>query len=234
MQPAPATVEHLGDVLDVFLHEMLDVPLVAPLRPAALVVTSRCLVRIVAELLQPPGAQPVQLTLLPPDDGDDRPVGTRDNTHERCEEELVADLESIRNRLRERQRRPEIVETCGEHHHAARPVAVEVVVEPARDPLEVRLERAALLVGEVLSVDLLGSAQQCAHPRLRVTGGRHLRRVEIQVQARGAPVLGAEAGELPQCGPRHRVGHRLPLPTMDATIVCMRLPSATESVRSTS
>src|SRR5262249_56152147 len=100
--------------------------------------------------------------------------GARENGNERRQEQFVADHEAVRNRLRQRERRPEVVQARGEDRDAPRAVAVELVVEPVRDALEVRLQRAALLVREVLAVDLLGAVQQRGHPRVRVAGGRNL------------------------------------------------------------
>ena len=138
------------------LHELLDVPLVARLRPAALVVPAGLLLEVVADLLQPPCLQPVQVSLLAPDDGDDRPVRARDDGNERREEEVPADLEAVGHGLGQGDRRPEVVEARGEDRRRLRAVTVEVVVEPARDPLEVRLQAAALLVRQILTGDLLG------------------------------------------------------------------------------
>jgi hypothetical protein len=50
---AELLVERLGDVLAVLLDEVLDVPLVARLRPAALVMASGLLLAAVDDLLEP-------------------------------------------------------------------------------------------------------------------------------------------------------------------------------------
>ena len=86
----------------------------------------------------------------------------------------MPDLEAVGDGLRQRERRPEVVQAGGEDRHALGAVAVEFVVEPAGNPLEVRLQRAALLVREVLAVDLLGAVQQRVHPGLRIAGSRNL------------------------------------------------------------
>ena len=49
-QAADALVEHLGDALQVPLDERLDVPFVARLRPAALIVPAGRVLRLVRDL----------------------------------------------------------------------------------------------------------------------------------------------------------------------------------------
>ena len=68
--------------------ELLDVPLEAGLRPAALVVPARHVVRTVDDLVQPPGAEPEQVAALAADDGDDRSLAAADERNERREVEL--------------------------------------------------------------------------------------------------------------------------------------------------
>src|SRR4051812_8027487 len=217
MQAPAAAIEDLRDVLHVLLHELLDVPLIAALRPPALVVATGGLLRVVADLLEASRAQPKELALFAADDGDDRSVCACDDRHERRQVELVADIEPIWHRLRQRQRRPEVVEARGEDDYALGAVTLEVVVEPAGDALEVGLERGALLVRQVLAVDLLGAAQECVDPSLRVARRRDLRRVEVEIQARRAAVRPPEAGGLPQRRPRSPIRQRLPR-TIAATV----------------
>ena len=61
-------VELRGDVLQVLGDELLDVALVARLRPAALVVAARLVLGAVDDLLEPPGAQPEDLAALAADE----------------------------------------------------------------------------------------------------------------------------------------------------------------------
>src|SRR4029078_4868573 len=51
-QPAHAPLDVLGDLLQVVVDELLDVPLVARLRPAALVVAARRVVGLLDDLLE--------------------------------------------------------------------------------------------------------------------------------------------------------------------------------------
>ena len=65
------------------LDARLDVALEPRLRPAALVVAARLLLEVVGDLLQAAAAEPEQLSLLAPDEGDDRPVAAPKQRHER-------------------------------------------------------------------------------------------------------------------------------------------------------
>ena len=86
-QAAHLPVELLGDLLQVLVDELLDVALVARLRPAALVVPAGLLVVVLGDLLEPPAAQPVELAALAADDGDERALAAADERHERREVE---------------------------------------------------------------------------------------------------------------------------------------------------
>ncbi len=196
-------------------------PLVATLRPTALVVLPGLLVIVFRDLLEPSGAETVELSLLAPDDGNDRPVPAAHQWDERRQVEVTADLRAVPDRLRKRERPPEVVEPGREDRKALRAVSLEVVVEPGRDPLEVRLQGGALLVCEVGPVRLVRRVQQRVHPRLGVTGGRDLGRIEVQAEADRATLLRPEPGQLAQERPCHHSSHRPPLRTMRARILCI-------------
>src|SRR5205823_4790207 len=100
------------------------------------------------------GEQSIQLALLAADDGDDRPVHPRDEGNERSEIELTSRANAVGDRLGKGERVPVVVERGREDRNALRPVAFEVVVEPAGDPLEVGFQSGACVVGEVRTVDL--------------------------------------------------------------------------------
>jgi hypothetical protein len=80
------------------LDELLDVALVATLRPPALVVLTGLLVVVLRYLLEAPGTQPIELSLLATDDGDDRSVRVRDERYERREVEAVPDSDAVPER----------------------------------------------------------------------------------------------------------------------------------------
>src|SRR5207244_11573819 len=92
--------------------------------------------------------------------------------------------------------------------------------------LRIALERQPLLVSEIFAVSLFHLAEQRVDPGLRVSRGRDVGRVEVEVEADRAAVLGAEARKLAQHRQRHRSSHRRPVPTMTAAIVCIRSPAA--------
>ena len=50
---------------------------------------------MLADFLEAPGPEAVQLALLATDDCNDRPVRTRDERHERREMELAPDLDTV-------------------------------------------------------------------------------------------------------------------------------------------
>ena len=158
--------------LQVLVDELLDVPLVAALRPAALVVLPGRLVVVLGDLLEPAGAEAVQLSLFAPDDRDDRPVPAAHERDERRKVEVTADLRAVPDRLRQRERPPEVVEPGREDREALGAVSLEVVVEPGCDPLEVGLQGGALLVGQIGPVGPVRRVEHGVHPRLGVTGGR--------------------------------------------------------------
>ena len=68
----------------------LDVPLVARLRPAALVVLARLLLAMVDDSSSRPPRQPVELPAFPADDGHDRALAAADERHQRREIQLAA------------------------------------------------------------------------------------------------------------------------------------------------
>src|SRR5436305_676680 len=77
-----------------------------------------------------------------------------------------------------------------------RPVAIEPVVEPGRDPIDVRLQSLPLWAWQ-LALSLVQLAlhrgENRVDPRLDRSRRRRLARIEVDVQAHRAPVLGAKA-----------------------------------------
>jgi len=69
---------------------------------------------VLGDLLEPARAEPVQLSLLAPDDCDDRPVPSGHERDERREVEVAADLRAVADGLRQGERPPEVVEPGGE------------------------------------------------------------------------------------------------------------------------
>src|SRR5205085_578920 len=84
-RPPLERVELLRDAAQVLEDEVLDVPPVARLRPAALVVPARLLLGPVNDLPETTRAQPEELAALAADDRDDRAVAAADERRERRE-----------------------------------------------------------------------------------------------------------------------------------------------------
>ena len=225
LQPAPAAIQLLCHPFQVLVNELLDVAAVARLRPTALVVLPRLFVEVFNKLLEPPRGESVEPSLFPADDGDDRSIGPGHQGHERGKLEISPDLHLVGHGLGQREGPPEVVQTGREDREPLRAVALEVVIEPLRDALPVRLQRGALLVREVLAIRLGNGGQEGVHPGLRVARSRDVGGIEVQVETGRTTVLRTEARQLPQERPRHHPSHRPPLPTINAAILCMRLTS---------
>jgi hypothetical protein len=93
-------------------------------------------------------------------------------------------------------------------------VSVEPTVEELIEPLEVCLQPAPDLVGEVGSrraMRLRRGIEQRMHTRRRVAGGRNAARIEVEVQADRAAVLGPKGRKLAQSvEAHHRCRHTAP------------------------
>ena len=111
------------------LDELLDVPLVARLRPAALVVAARLLVEQLLEFLQPPVRQAIEVAALPADGRNDHAVAAADEGHQRGEVERLADLDEIGHALAQGQRHPESIEPCAKESKPVGAVATELRLE---------------------------------------------------------------------------------------------------------
>ena len=152
LEPAQLPLQLCRDRLQVVLRELVDVALVPRLRPATLVVLARLLLREVGDLLELPGAQPVEEAQLAADVRNDRALAAADERDERREVEVAPDLDLVRHGLAERQRLPDVVEPGAEHRDAVGAVPVELLAEEVLDPLEVLAQPDPLLVGLVTAV----------------------------------------------------------------------------------
>ena len=210
-QPADLPVDLLGDLLQVVVDELLDVPLVARLRPAALVVAAGCVVVLLDDLLEPAGAQAVEVAPLAADEDHQRALAAADQRDEWREVEAAVDLDRIRNARAQRQRHPEVVQRAAEDGQAERAVAVELLLEVLAQPVAVAVQPLALLVRQLRpprrlrALDLI---DQRVHARVGRRGGRRVARIEVDVEADRAAVLRPKAREVAQAVPRHCRGHR--------------------------
>ena len=106
VEPPERVLELLGDRLVVLVGDVLDMALEAGLRPAPLVVAARRILRPVGDLGHLAAvSQGEHAPLLPVDDGHERTVAAPEERHERCEQEVVRDVDPIRNRGRQRRAR---------------------------------------------------------------------------------------------------------------------------------
>src|SRR4051794_1149591 len=128
------------------VDDRLDVPLVARLRPAALIVATGDVRRLVRERDQLSGAELIDIPALASDVRDERAVAVSDEANERREVELLRDAGLVVDRPRQRQRQEEIVLLGAEHGHAANSLSAELAAEPALYPLQIPRESLALVV----------------------------------------------------------------------------------------
>ena len=112
--------------------------------------------RAIDDRLEPAGVEPEELPALPPDDRDERALAATDQRNQRREEQDALDLDGVRDRLRQRQRAPEVVQLGGEDGEAVRTVADELLLDVVLDVLEIRLQALPLLAGQLAPVQLLG------------------------------------------------------------------------------
>src|SRR5256885_13805055 len=85
LQPSEAGVERVRDPPPVPFDDLVDVALVARLRPAALVVSPGYVLGLVCDLDESPAAQAEHLAALAADRGDEDPVAPPDQPGERRE-----------------------------------------------------------------------------------------------------------------------------------------------------
>ena len=135
------------------------------------------------------------------DDGDEGAVPAPEQRHERREQEVVGDARRVGHGRRQREDAPDVVQPGREHGEPVGAVPVELAVEEPLEPLEVGLQPAAHLVREIgprRAVRLRREVEQRVHARRRVAGRRDAARIEVEVEADRAAVLGPERRQLAQ------------------------------------
>jgi thioredoxin reductase (NADPH) len=206
-------VELVRDLAQVFLHELLDVPLVARLRPAALVVLPRLLLRVICDRLETPGMQTVELSQFAAQGHHQRALSPPDEGDERGEIELASHLCFVAHRLGQRERPPEVVETRAEDRQPMGALPRELPLVEGADAVEVGLETQALVMGELAAIGSVAPAylvEERVEARRRIARRRREARIEIQIDAHGAALLGLEGGEIAEFFPGNRSRQRLP------------------------
>jgi thioredoxin reductase (NADPH) len=236
MKPPNEPIEPVRNLTQVLLDELLDVALVARLRPAALIVLPRLVLRVILDLLESAGMQAVELAALSSDDDHQRAFPPTDEGNKRREIELAPHLGVVRDRLGQREWPPDVVEAGAEDRQTVRAVARELALVVLADPIEVSLEADALVMSELPAV------RSVSPPRLvekRVETGRRVgrrrrqSRIEIEIEAHGAALLGLESGEIAEFLPGDRSRQGLPrvlserLPTYTIGTTGRRMPFTT-------
>ena len=207
---ANLAVKRLRDVFQVVVHELLDVTLVARLRPAALVVTSRLVLEMLRDLFQAAGAKAIDITALAADDGDEGTLAPADQRNERRQVEAPPDLDHVWHALAQCQRPPEIVEIRREDREAVGALPVELVLEEGAETLDVFSHTLLLLMREVRTPGRLGAldlVDQRVHAGRGVARRRGHARIEVEIQADRTPVLRPEPRKLAEAVPRDCRGH---------------------------
>ncbi len=204
-------VEHVAEVAG---DDLVDVALVARLRPAALVVPAGSLLGLVDDLVEPAAAEPEELSALAADDRDECAVAAPDAGDERREVELASEPDVVPDAAGKRHLAPEVVQARREEREPAQAGAVEVAAEVALDPVDVLPQRLLLVAGEGAELE---AAVPAAGVEQRVDLRHHVARVdrrlrvEVEVERDRAPLGRPEAGELAKCVQRHRRSHAIPL-----------------------
>jgi len=177
-------VERLGDLLQVVSNEHLDVALIAGLRPAALVVPARLILRVVGEILEPPAAEAIEVPELAADDQDQGALTPAHERDERSQVERLADLDPVRHCLGQRKWPPDVVQPGGEDGEPVGAVAGELALIELADAFEVGSQADALIVSQVPpvgAVPLRSLVEQRMQPRGGVGRSRTHVRVEVEV-----------------------------------------------------
>lgn len=202
VKAAQAAIEIGGHVAQVLVDQLLDVPGVASLRPAALVVAARLLVEVVGEQIEIAARKQPYLSLLTPDGDDNDLAAAARDRHEWRQVEPSANPAGIRHRSRERQDAPERAGATAEQSQTAGAIALELLVEVAANAVEIGLEREALLVRERVALDAAattGLGEESVEVLVELGGGRKRARVEIEVEADRASIRGSEGSQLAEC-----------------------------------
>jgi hypothetical protein len=205
-------VELLGDAAQMSVRKLVDVTLIAGLRPATLVVPARLLFRSICGFLEAARAQAVEVPALASDHGDERALPLADDRDERGQVELVVHLHCIGNRRSQRKRPPEVVDRSAEDGKPADAVAFELRLDEASDAIQVGLQCDALVVCQLGPGELAAAClvEERVDTGLRVARGGCHARVEVQVQADGETVVGPKGCQVAKRIPAHGCGHTTP------------------------
>ena len=209
LQPPEVALELLRDGLEVLLGEIVDVALEVRLRPAALVVAARRLLRLVGDLLEASAAQRVDAPLLAARRrATSAPLAAADERHERREQEVVRDTDRVGDRRRQRHacsrrcRGPaaKTASPCAPSRANSDSKKRWMRSKSAFRPRRTSWARSPRWRRATSSRRRGASCTRVAMSR----GGRGDARIEIQVEADRAAVLRPEARQLTQSVPADR------------------------------
>ena len=136
-----------------------------------------------------------------PTDRDDDAVPASEQRNERRDQKVVGDPRGVGNRGRQRQHAPDVVRPRGEHGQPRAPSRSNAPSKYCVEPLEVFLQPALDLVREIgarRTVRLRREVEERMYARRDRAARRRDARIEIDVEADCAALLGAESGELAQ------------------------------------
>ena len=145
---ADEAVELLRDIAQVLGRELVDVPLEARLRPAALVVAAGLLLGEVGDGRKLPVREAKEAPAFAAGDDDERPVATPDERASGVSARRRSRLTSSPTEARIGRVRQMPSSDRAKDGDSARAVADELLVEPAANAVEVASERDPLRVGE--------------------------------------------------------------------------------------
>ena len=210
MQTAHERVQALGHGAKVFHRMHVYVPLHAGLRKPTLIVAAQLLLEEVVDLLELPGAEAEEVSLLPAHHQHDGPLASPDQGHEGGQVQLAVYLDVVEDRLSQGKGPPHVVEPVGEHGEPVGPVALELVHHIRPDAVEIGLEGEPLVVRQVTAMCAVGlgtRVEERVEVRVRIRGRRNHTRVEVQVNADRATLLGLEGCKVSEVVPGDRPCH---------------------------
>ncbi len=216
--------------LQVPVDELVEVSLVASLRPAPLVVLPRLLLALVGDLDETARLEAKDTPPLARNDRDERPLAG-ERVGERRHVERPRDLDGVAERAHERNGL-EHVRRGREDRVAAGAVPLEPVAQPGPDPGQrvPQGDSAVPALRQLLGV-LLRSGEHGAELRLHVRSRRDRGRVEVDVDADRAAVVGPESRQVAQDVVRNGGCHGISVTTRRGSIP--RPPTGTSSRRLT-
>jgi hypothetical protein len=210
VQTAYQRIQALGHGTKVLHRVHVYVPLQARLRKTALIVTTQLFLEEVVDLLELPAAETEEVSLLPAHHQDDCPLPAPDEGHEGGQVELTVHLDLVEDRLGQWKRPPYVVEAVRKDCEPMGTVALELVHHIRPDPVEIGLESEPLVMRQVAAMCAVGlgaRVEERVEVGVCIRGRRNDTRVEVQVDADRATLLGLKGCEVSEVVPGDRPCH---------------------------